>query len=91
MLKKEILKITLSNEFISIKINIYRPKSYGVNFNMYNPFSTNELLKFSDSNRKPTVFTQHAIFSKDIEKLYPKNETYRFTILRGNFFSQIYI
>jgi len=58
----------------------------GINFSNYQPFSLKNLRKFNDSARIPTIFTQHAIFSKDIDKIYPKKETFSFTILRSTSF-----
>ena len=64
--------------------NLPRPNSKGVNFSNYHPLRHADWRKFeNDTTRIPSVFTQHAIFSPEIEKLYAKNETYSFTILRG--------
>lgn len=84
--KKNISRF-LRNFWITFFILCRPAGDKGINFSNYQPFSLKNLRKFNDSARIPTIFTQHAIFSKDIDKIYPKKETFSFTILRSTSFS----
>ena len=73
---------------IALKYNktIARPTEAAqdpVNFNIYEPFVRAKIRKLPNRAELPKIVTQHTTYSPNIKTMYPKNSTYKFSILRG--------
>ena len=69
---------------LKYNLTLARPKlEYALHFAFHRPLSASDIRPIPDFPKVPSILAQHTLLSPQVDLLYPKNTSYRFSILRG--------